>query len=51
MKRLSIIMPVLDEASRLRTQLAKLQSLRLLGAELVVADGGSGDDSATCCAD
>jgi len=50
MKRLSIIMPVLDEASRLRTQLAKLQSLRLLGAELVVADGGSGDDSATCCA-
>lgn len=49
MKHLSIIMPVLDEASRLGTQLASLQSLRLLGAKLVVADGGSRDDTTACC--
>lgn len=48
--RLSIILPVLDEAPRIRAQLAALQSLRTLGAELVVVDGGSGDGTPACCA-
>lgn len=44
---LSIVMPVLDEAAGLAAALAPLQPLRAAGqAELIVADGGSGDGSA-----
>lgn len=41
--RLSIVMPVLDEAAALRERLAPLQALRASGAELIVVDGGSHD--------
>ena len=41
--RLSIVMPVLDEAAGIGPVLAALQPLRAQGVELVVADGGSGD--------
>lgn len=41
--RLSIVMPVLDEAPQVAARLAALQGLRTLGVELVVADGGSID--------
>ena len=43
--RLSIVIPVLNEAARLPALLAALQPLRTRGAELIVADGGSGDCS------
>jgi rSAM/selenodomain-associated transferase 2 len=48
--RLSIILPVLDEAVSIATRLADLQTLRKQGVELVVVDGGSGDGTvATVC--
>ena len=41
--KLSIIVPVLNEADRLHDGLAALQPLRVRGAELLVVDGGSTD--------
>lgn len=43
--RISIVMPVLDEAAGLPAQLQALQPLRLAGHELLVVDGGSQDSS------
>lgn len=43
--RLRIIVPVLNEGTSLSARLAALQGLRAQGAELVVVDGGSVDDS------
>lgn len=40
---LSIVMPVLDEASGIVTALARLQPLRRRGCEVIVVDGGSRD--------
>lgn len=39
-------MPVLNECNNLRSQLPALQNWRTAGHELIVVDGGSGDDSA-----
>jgi len=44
-EKISIIMPVLNEASGLGTTLAALQDLRERGHELIVVDGGSRDGS------
>lgn len=44
--RLSIIIPVLDEAAGVETRLAALTGLRRAGCEVIVVDGGSSD--ATC---
>ncbi len=44
--RLSIIVPVLNEAATITASLAALQTLRVAGQELIVVDGGSSD--ATC---
>ena len=44
-RRLSIIVPVLDEAPGIVATLQALQPLRASGAQIVVADGGSRDDS------
>jgi rSAM/selenodomain-associated transferase 2 len=41
--RLSIIIPVLDEGERIAAALDALVDLRVLGAEIVVVDGGSRD--------
>ncbi len=41
--RLSIVVPVLDEAVGIRACLERLQPLRARGHEVIVADGGSGD--------
>lgn len=41
--RLSIVMPVLDEAAHLPERLAELADLRARGVELVIVDGGSRD--------
>lgn len=41
--RLSIIMPVLNEEAGIAAALAALAPLRTLGAEVIVADGGSTD--------
>lgn len=41
--RISIVMPVLDEAAELGARLAALQALRAQGVELVIVDGGSRD--------
>ncbi len=41
--RLSIIVPVLDEAAVIASQLLLLQPLRASGAEIIVVDGGSSD--------
>lgn len=43
--QLSIIIPVLNEAANLPGMLAHLEPLRAGGAEVIVADGGSGDGS------
>lgn len=43
MDRLSIVVPVLDEAGGIAAALAALQPLRDAGAELIVVDGGSAD--------
>lgn len=48
--RLSIIVPVLNEAGGVRAALAALAPLRALGHEVVVADGGSSDDTLARCA-
>jgi rSAM/selenodomain-associated transferase 2 len=42
---LSIIVPVLDEGELIRTSLARLAPLREEGAEVIVVDGGSRDDT------
>jgi rSAM/selenodomain-associated transferase 2 len=49
-RRLSIVMPVLDEAERIGAALAALAPLRRAGVELLVGDGGSGDDTVARCA-
>ena len=43
MARLSIIIPVLDEGEGLAAALDALSSLRALGVEVIVVDGGSHD--------
>lgn len=43
--KLSIVMPVLDEADTLSDMLAALAPLRARGHQLIVVDGGSRDDS------
>jgi rSAM/selenodomain-associated transferase 2 len=43
---LSIIIPVLDEAAGIETALAALLPFRARRAELIVVDGGSGDNTA-----
>ncbi len=52
--RLSVIIPVLNEACQLEALLQSLQPLRRQGGELIVVDGGSCDQSlsiAQTCAD
>lgn len=43
--RLSLVIPVFNESALLPTFLAGLQGLRCRGAEVIVVDGGSDDDS------
>lgn len=45
--RLSIILPTLDEAAGIAAALLPLQALRRAGHEVIVADGGSTDGTAT----
>lgn len=45
MARLSVIVPVLNEADGIAAALAALAPLRQRGAEVIVADGGSQDDT------
>jgi rSAM/selenodomain-associated transferase 2 len=47
--RLSIVMPVLDEAERIAGELAALAPLRTQGAQLIVVDGGSRDGTVARC--
>ena len=44
--KLSIVMPVLDEADGIVEALAALAPLRARGVEIVVSDGGSSDATA-----
>lgn len=44
--RLSIIVPVLNEAAQIAATLAPLQPLRTQGHEIIVVDGGSDDGTA-----
>ena len=46
MPRLSIIVPVLDEAEGIGRTLQSLAPFRARGAEVIVADGGSSDRTA-----
>jgi rSAM/selenodomain-associated transferase 2 len=48
-ERLSIIVPVLDEAAVVAATLDGLASLRAAGHELIVVDGGSMDDTLAMC--
>jgi rSAM/selenodomain-associated transferase 2 len=48
--RLSIIIPVLNEASGIVSLLQRLAPLRQRGAEIIVVDGGSGDGTAALAA-
>ncbi|NDP41447.1 MAG: DUF2064 domain-containing protein [Aromatoleum sp.] len=43
--RVSIVVPTLDEASQIESALAPLQPLRAAGHEIIVVDGGSGDET------
>jgi rSAM/selenodomain-associated transferase 2 len=43
---ISVIIPVLNEASRIQSMLRELQALRRAGDETIVVDGGSSDDTA-----
>ncbi len=43
--RLSIIVPVLNEAGGIESNLASLTGLRRAGCEVIVVDGGSADDT------
>jgi rSAM/selenodomain-associated transferase 2 len=45
MMKLSIIMPVLDEAAEIEAALTALAPFRARGVEVIVADGGSADDT------
>ena len=45
MMKLSIIIPVLDEAAEIEVALTALAPFRARGVEVIVADGGSGDDT------
>lgn len=45
--RVSIVVPVLNEAAGIGDQLRQLQPMRHDGLELIVVDGGSDDDSAS----
>jgi rSAM/selenodomain-associated transferase 2 len=47
--RISIIVPVLDEAERIAAALAALAPLRAQGVQLVVVDGGSRDGTPQRC--
>ena len=42
---LSIVMPALDEGTRIVRVLAPLQPLRAHGCEIILVDGGSVDDT------
>jgi rSAM/selenodomain-associated transferase 2 len=44
-KKISIIIPVLNEAEIINPSLQRLQPLRSLGHELIVVDGGSADET------
>ena len=46
MTKLSIIMPVLDEAANIEAALAALAPYRARGVEIIVVDGGSSDGTA-----
>ena len=46
MARLTVVLPVLDEAAIVVGALQALAPLRRRGAEIIVADGGSGDGTA-----
>ena len=48
--RISVIVPVFDEAAGIVECLDALQGLRALGHEVIVVDGGSGDGSAELAA-
>ena len=49
MQRLSIIVPVLNEASHIAATLHALAPLRERGHEVLVVDGGSSDSTVACC--
>jgi rSAM/selenodomain-associated transferase 2 len=49
-ERISLIMPVLNEAAGIGAALQALQPLRRAGVELIVVDGGSNDGTLKCCA-
>lgn len=48
--RISIIIPVLNEAGQIATRLQTLAPLRAQGVDLIVVDGGSSDDTAMIAA-
>jgi rSAM/selenodomain-associated transferase 2 len=49
--RLSIVIPVLNEGANIESMLLRLASLRKEGAEVIVVDGGSEDDTALLAGD
>src|SRR5688500_7155383 len=49
--RLSIVIPTLNEAGNIESALRRLQSLRRRGHEIIVADGGSSDQTPLLAAD
>ena len=50
MSALSIVVPVLDEASEIEAALRALAPYRARGAEVIVVDGGSADGTAALAA-
>ncbi len=50
-RRLSIIVPVLNEVACIDATLGRLQAARGRGQEVIVVDGGSSDGTPECCED
>jgi rSAM/selenodomain-associated transferase 2 len=48
--RLAVVLPTLDEAPRIEATLQALQPLRTRGVQVIVADGGSRDDTVSLAA-
>ena len=42
---LSVVVPALNEGQRIANCLQPLQAMRVRGTEVIVVDGGSGDDT------
>ena len=51
MKKISVIIPALNEVEHIKQSLQSVQSLRKKGHEVIVVDGGSNDETYSIASD